>query len=380
MSTTVAHSRIGASSMYRWSVCPASVRLSENIESRQSKYADEGTKAHEYAAKILLNEKQVFKVNQEIQDAVQVYVDYVNSVVAGLADKGIDDVLVEHRFDLSNIHEGLFGTADCVVLDRAQKLLHVIDYKHGAGIVVDVVNNDQLMYYGLGALLSLGAPVDKVRLTIVQPRAEHEDGTIRHFEFDAFDLVEFAARLKEFAEKTKDPNAPMVEGEHCRFCPAAPVCPLLSKKAMDFAVEKFQDIPTYDADKLSRILEAMPAIKAWLQNVHEFAYREAVQGRCPKGFKLVEKRATRKWAMDTEDTVAALRALMGEDANLFEQKLKSPAQIEKMNPKFKREIDTIVSKISSGATLAPLNDKRPAIEIKPGDAFSVLPFDSEADA
>ena len=39
--------------MYRWATCPGSVRLSKGIPNRSSKYAQEGTDAHEWAAKIL---------------------------------------------------------------------------------------------------------------------------------------------------------------------------------------------------------------------------------------------------------------------------------------------------------------------------------------
>ncbi|MCH8328897.1 MAG: DUF2800 domain-containing protein, partial [Nanoarchaeota archaeon] len=41
------HSKIGASSMYRWSNCPGSVKLSEGMTSESSIYAIEGTAAHE---------------------------------------------------------------------------------------------------------------------------------------------------------------------------------------------------------------------------------------------------------------------------------------------------------------------------------------------
>ena len=44
-----AHSRIGASSMHRWSACPGSVVLSEGIESRSSDDAKLGTAAHALA-------------------------------------------------------------------------------------------------------------------------------------------------------------------------------------------------------------------------------------------------------------------------------------------------------------------------------------------
>ena len=48
--TLPAHSRLGASTSERWFNCPASVRLSDGIPSRESPYAAEGTLAHEHGA------------------------------------------------------------------------------------------------------------------------------------------------------------------------------------------------------------------------------------------------------------------------------------------------------------------------------------------
>ena len=50
---------------------------------------------------------------------------------------------IEQQFDLSSVHHGCFGTADAVIWDAKAKLLTVMDYKHGAGIPVNVT----LLFY-----------------------------------------------------------------------------------------------------------------------------------------------------------------------------------------------------------------------------------------
>jgi len=69
----------------------------------------------------------------------------------------------------------------------------------------------------------------------------------------------------------------------------------------------------------------------------------------------VEKRANREWAIPTE----AVEKLLGEKA--YVKKLASVAQAEKIVGK--AAVDpSFVKKVSSGLTLAPITDRRAAIE------------------
>ncbi len=120
------HSQIGASSYYRWSKihggCPGSVRLSKDIKQTESPYAKEGTQAHDLAYEILKhiikNDTDLgfdyTKHDQEMLDAVEVYVEYV-------LDHLTDDTYLEHKFYLKSIHKDLYGTADCVILDKEKR-------------------------------------------------------------------------------------------------------------------------------------------------------------------------------------------------------------------------------------------------------------------
>lgn len=390
------HSRTGASSMYRWSVCPGSVKLSEGIHAPESTYAEEGSDAHTLAAYCLVRnvepgecvgqrvayEGRIIDVTADMAEAVAVYVDHCRE------DSKPGDVdYTEHQFDLSAVHPGCFGTCDRVTWRPRESLLIVRDYKHGAGIPVYPVTfdkegkprvNPQLAYYGLGALLTLNLPARIVRLEVVQPRCETPDGNpVKHYDIDAIDLVDFRTDLKNYALATEAPDAPLVPGDHCRFCPAAAMaCPAIKKKAQEVARMEFSSAPLapkYDPQQLRLALDSIPVMEAWIKNVREFAYAEAEAGRTPPGYKLVAKRATRKW-IDEDDASGDLRNALGVHVDIYKpRELLSPAQIEKIKGVKKGQFDHLTAKESSGHTLAPLDDDRPAVRVSAKDDFAEIP-------
>jgi len=206
-------------------------------------------------------------------------------------------------------------------------------------------------------------------MEIVQPRVEHPAGPIRSEEIDAIDLYDFSVDLIKYAKATEDPNAPLVAGEHCRFCPAAPTCEELHKQTQITAVTEFRADLSYDPDMLKKALDSRPAIQAWIKAVDEFAYREAEAGRCPPGYKLVDKRPTRKWRSES-DAIEALE-MLGVDQMYKPPALKTPAQIEKITAK--GAIDSLVEKVSSGHTLVPEEDPRPGVKPSAQEEFTTAP-------
>jgi hypothetical protein len=367
-----AHSKIGASSMHRWSQCPGSVRLSSGIESSGSRYAEEGTKAHEVASNLLLGRSTPHDFKGDDLQAIWTYVHEVQEAEAEAIQAG-GFILVEHCFDLSQIHPGLFGTADAVIYNPQTKLLQVFDYKHGAGIPVEVEDNEQLLYYGLGALLSTHRPCKEVELIIVQPRCVHPDGPVRRWRFESFKLLDFAADLKRLAEATEESNAALKAGEHCRFCPAAGVCPEIHGQAIALAASEFSPVLSYDPKGLAEILAWLPTLEGYCKNVREFAYREAEHGRCPPGFKLVQKRATRRWKNEEVALIKLQTEFDLDGGDVCDISLKSPAQIERLVPKEKwSELSTLIVAESSGYTLAPQSDRREAAKLDAAHEFTVI--------
>jgi len=275
---TTLHSKLGASSYSRWKACPGSVGLCENVPKTTSVYAEEGTRAHELAAEIIGD--GIFGANGkgEMLLAVNVYVDHVNR----LRDFKPAFEAIEQKLDLSKYHPALFGTADYVCYFADKKELHVVDYKHGAGVAVEVAENEQLMYYGLGALHNNNFPIKKIVLTIVQPRCYHPDGPVRSWETDPITMLDYAATLIEDAEATEKPNPKFETGDHCRWCSAQGICPKMHEKAITTAQSVFEATTgSYDPRKLADTLRSLDQIEAWCKAVRSFAYNEAESGRIP---------------------------------------------------------------------------------------------------
>lgn len=246
------HSPIGASSMSRWSACPASISLSKGIESPPGTAAMEGTAAHELVGlaleRALSENVPTLTILQKTIEAVNKYAEYVESLI-----KGVNPYHIEHSFDMSAIYPNLYGTADAVVYDKESKTLHVIDYKHGEGLVVEVENNLQLQYYALGALTTLNYPCSYVTMSIVQPRAYHPAGHIRSWTVPALHFLEFEETLVKAAKRTEEKNPELKAGPHCMFCPAKPFCKeranantLEAKKEFTFYKDPKDDFDVYE--------------------------------------------------------------------------------------------------------------------------------------
>ena len=368
------HSKIGASSAHRWLVCPGSVRLSEGLDKPASEYALEGTAAHALAELAIKEKKraddyvghviEAFTVTDEMADAVQVYLDVLAKEMAGM------DYDTEVRFDLSHLYPGLYGTADAVGYREKDKALLVFDYKHGAGKPVDVENNPQLMYYALGAAYaSRNWGPKKIVLTVVQPRCAHAGGQVRSWELRPVDLIEWSFDLVEAAKKTGHEDAALVPGDHCRWCPAAAICPALAKKAQEAAKLEFTPAVPYNPDDLARALTLAPLLKDWVKSVEEFALLEAQQGRCPPGRKLVQTLGNRKWG-DEESVKAAAEKYGMDHKDIFTEKLRTVAQLEKVVGKkdFAENFGEYIVR-EAGVALADADDPRPGVREDVKDAF-----------
>jgi hypothetical protein len=363
------------------------VRLSKGIPNISSVFAQEGTRAHAVAELALSKgidpstfvdlEIEGGVVDEEMADFVRVFTDHCNSIPG-------KEHWVEKRFNLASLHPPapMFGTADYVVYDESAKTLHVVDLKYGQGVVVEVLNNPQLRYYALGAAISmpLGTDVEKVVITIVQPRAAHSAGPIRSEEIDFLDLIGFAGELMEYARATTVADAPLHAGSHCRFCPASGRCPEQRERAQlvaqsDFSAVEF--VPPAPGiipdDQFAEMLGKLHILDDWMKAMRAHAQQKLDRGEAVPGFKLVAKRAVRKWS-DAEATAEWLLAKGNTKDEIYvPADLKSPAQIEKLIGKKNLPGDH-VTKQSSGLSMVADTDPREAVVLTLGHEFSVIPM------
>ena len=290
------------------------------------------------------------------------------------------------------------GTLDVLVI--AGRRAWVIDYKHGAGEFVDAEENAQLMFYAWAALHDKLAQLDEITLTIIQPNISYGE-PIREYRTSAAELLEFAIQVRHAIEQAERLHAPLLPGEHCKFCPAGPVCDARERSALAVmsggAAEKVRDwqpadLPkpdTLDVARLGEIVTKAPAIRAWLKTVEDYAEARAVAGEIVvPGCKVVEAPARRRWDGGeheiAEHLAEAVEAQRGDVLALldrvFPRKLIGITEAEKLVieaatrgiddlgerraaiAKAKEAFSALTVKESSGAlSLVPLSDPRPPV-------------------
>lgn len=390
--------------------------MAEGLPETHSPFAAEGTAAHMLAEKVLsggseaadwkgwmidtgvgygmdpwhrpdypgmkANDSTVFKVDNQMIDAVQMFVDVAREV----ADDS-DEFEIEQRLDLAAILADSGGTGDFVAYSEEKQRVTIGDLKYGKGVAVDVEENEQELTYAVGVALKFhNRGVKEIELIIVQPRAPHRHGPVRRWTLSVDKLYAHAMELQDAADLVQRARSELtpdkfVPGSHCKFCKAIPVCGALEQRVKDIIGFGGYDImgnpiiddpAKYDADTLAQKLKDKPMVDMWSKGTEQFAHAEALRGNMPTGFKLVGKRATRKWKNE-DDAVMTLRLAGVSDDDIFVSKVQSPAQVETAIPKKEREtlFAELVTKQSSGTVLAEISDPRAAVD--PNDARGFEP-------
>jgi DNA polymerase bacteriophage-type len=215
-----AHAPLAPSAASRWMNCPGSVQAEKLVpEPPPSAFAEEGTEAHKLFAQCLEQGLAPAQLSSDLAMVapLTLAVEQTRGVIAGRP------VLLEHRLPPLPGLPQVWGTADCITFDSDQ-VAGVLDLKFGAGVTVEP-DTPQLAVYALLAARHFGLSGPGVTVTIVQPRAGHQDGPVRSFHYAPEDLDRFEQTLRAAVAATEQPDAPRTAGEWCRFCNAAGTCP-----------------------------------------------------------------------------------------------------------------------------------------------------------
>ena len=175
------HAILSASSSHRWLNCNPSARLEQEFADRESEAAAEGTAAHALAehklrkALKMRSKKPISRFDCDEMDAhTDAYVQFVLEALSEAKQNCSDPtVLIEQKLDFSCYVPDGFGTGDCIIV--ADKLLHIINFKYGQGVLVNAEESPQMMLYSLGALRLFDSLYDikMVSMSIFQPRREN---------------------------------------------------------------------------------------------------------------------------------------------------------------------------------------------------------------
>ena len=380
------HALLSASGAHRWLHCTGSPLLENDFPDSTSVYAQEGTLAHELCELKLKKYTTVMPKGtytrahnkimkselwqNEMEGTSETYLEYVKEIM--LSCEIAPAVLIEKRVDFSRYVPEGFGTADCLIL--AGDTLHVIDYKHGKGVVVDADHNPQMMLYALGAMdeLSLLYRFKSVHMTIVQPRLNN----ISEFTMTADELREWGESVvKPKAEAAISGKGEFEAGDWCRFCRAKQQCKTRyeSNDSLYPELSARHDPRLITLEELGEYLKRGRDMAAWLEDMKEYALSESLAGADVPGWKAVEGRGSRAFT-DTDAAVDTLIKNGIDESVLYERRVLTLAQMEKAVGKksFGELVGDLVVKNPGKPTLVEESDKRPRITNQPtaADVFN----------
>jgi hypothetical protein len=360
------HALLSASSSHRWLNCPPSARLCESYEDKGSEYAAEGTAAHmlcEYKLKVALGIRakdptaDLSFYNAEMEDCANGYAAYILELVETAKQSCADPVvLIEQRLDFSKYVEGGFGTGDCLVI--ADGTLHIVDYKHGQGVLVEAEDNPQMKLYALGALEIFDGiyDIDTVSMTIYQPRRDNVST-----------YTVFKESLYQWAEEVLKPTAELAYagdgefncGEWCMFCRVKAECRVRAEHNIELAQYDFKLPPLLEDDEVEDILGKIDGLISWANDIKDYALQAALGGKQWNGWKLVEGRSNRRYT----DEAAVADAVSAAGFDPYERKVLGITAMTSLlgKKRFEEVLGGYIEKPQGKPTLVPESDKRPAI-------------------
>lgn len=359
-----------------------------------------------YEGQLYDEEDPAFEINEDMRNAVNVYLHAIEDRQTAARKKFKEEpqLLIETMFDLSGVYPGMFGSND-VALFIPGVYLDVGDYKHGRGKVVKIQDNSQIKYYGLGALRKLCVDEfdepDVIDTFVVQPRAHHKDGPVRTASYSNRQItLDFRRELVSAAKMTEREDAPIKAGDWCFFCPGKTKCPLMTQKIHDAAAASMLDLSeeelglvpvsppkvvaasdhvahavrtiTSDPQAIGAYLRFLPVLHAVEKEVKVIATEMMQAGVHIPGQDLVYGDKHRVW-QDESFIVEDLRKAGFTHDQIYETKLKSPAQMEKLGKAAKAIIEEHAVKPRGEITIADETDKRQ--KVKPvivQDSFDLI--------
>lgn len=354
------HSNIvGGSTASRVINCPGSVALVQRMPPQvESKYAAEGTLLHSCIESLLSDSvmddvSDTFKLSDDQIDKLQFCIDAIDKIDP---DESMTFLLeVEVNFEGVKGLENVFGNVDLIgrIGDRAI----VLDWKFGDGVMVEAEENYQGLFYAaaarsMDALRWVFDGATEIEIIIVQPPA------MRRWVTTFERVAAFQAELQTAVTLASKPDAPLEIGDWCRWCSAKPICPKMTGSIERIVHLKLEALAP---EELSAALDLADKLESFINDARKLAFERLEKNMPVPGYKLVSKRATRQWA-DEAKACAALASLGVSQNELYKKELLSPAQAEKVLKKSKLALpDDLVVAVSSGSTLAPESDPRPAV-------------------
>lgn len=358
------HSNIvGGSTAKRVINCPGSVALVQKMPPKpSSEHADRGTLLHNTMEEILTSGEAPehflgarYKDQILTQDLIDEKVKPALEALDAIDPDQTMEYEVETRVGFGDLLPGVFGSTD--LIGRIGNRAVVLDWKFGDGVMVEVEENPQLMFYAAAAMRTAEAQwafdgATEIEMVIVQPPE------VRRWVTTPERIAKFEKELVVAVKTALKDNAPLTVGDHCRWCAGKPICPKMTGAVERALKVQIEALP---AQQISTFLKNADMLEDWIRDLRALALQMLESGAKLPEYKLVAKRAIRSWS-DEEKAKVALFAYGLTESEVMETSVVSPAKAEKALKKRKIGLpEDLVVAISSGNTLASADDPRPEV-------------------
>ncbi len=205
------HHKFSPSSLERRKACPASARLEDGLPDVPNPYSEEGTLLHKVIQQIVVTGNRDSNITGLTADQIELVDFAIGTVKAIIEGCGKSGIYTEIKVNDGNRH----GYVDLLIVpDSAGIPIQAIDYKFGAGPVKPVTQNLQMRDYANMTRHYLSLGDRQIVAHIIQPKRNWHDAAL----IDDFNGI--TKEITEIIKNGSDPNAPIIPGDHCRFCKA----------------------------------------------------------------------------------------------------------------------------------------------------------------
>lgn len=222
---------------------------------------------------------------------------------------------VEHREVRLDIMDGIFGTADLVLLNKTGTVARLIDFKFGFHAQEDVETNPAAQAYALGLFLKHN-DLNVIHVHYLYPRRDE----ISECTYTRKDVARIQLRVATIAARVNCAEPEAFPGAHCLYCANKATCKPLHQIALPIAKRyserKEYELPAeYDPaqittpDAMGKAFRWADVLIAWGESVKKHALDMRVETGQEIPGTMLRTRAGRKTIANAEMAWAVAKDL-----------------------------------------------------------------------
>ena len=293
------------STMARRAGCPGSGSMEASVEypEVESEPAKRGTDLHSCMAHLPLGLPRILAeaeiLGRDTEDDIAA-LRWCYEKAPALADSSFV-YEVEQPREMKWLHHACKETTPDLVLYRSDEIL-IVDYKFGHTEVADAADNLQLDYYAVS--VAEGKSFEKLFVCVLQPALDKSTTAV----YTKQEVESTKLRLLTVINTALDNPDDLRTGEHCRYCRAKFVCPVVSRELVRFSRKELvrEKILALPVSRLEDMYSKLAVPEIIIKEVKARMYANLSMGGGEK-YCLKEGKKLRSWKSEGSAKEALMR-------------------------------------------------------------------------